>query len=94
MLREYAKQETLGPIRGWRRYVLNGLVASLLLGIGLVIAAVGVLRLLQTETSAFEGPASSLVAYLITLVSCAAIIGLVGWKIRRRTTLARKEPVR
>jgi hypothetical protein len=91
MLRDYAKQETLGPLKGWTKYVLNGLVASLLLGVGLIITAVGLLRLLQTETTAFNGPASSLVAYLITLLACAGIIGLVGWQIRRRTSLQRKD---
>lgn len=94
MLRDYAKQETLGPLRGWRRYVVNGVVASLLLGIGLVISVVGVLRLLQTETSAFEGPTSSLLVYVIALGASAAIIALVGWKVRRSTTLVRRESTR
>ena len=74
MLVTYAKQETLEPLRGWTRFVLNGLVASLLLGIGLVITAIGLLRLLQTETTAFAGPSTSILAYLITLAGCATII--------------------
>jgi hypothetical protein len=91
LVKEYARQETLGPLRGWMRYVGFGTVGSFVLGLGLVLGAVGVLRLLQTETTAFEGPNTSILAYLITAAVCVTVIGLAAWQIRRRTTLQRKD---
>lgn len=91
MVKDYARQETLGPLRGWARYLAFGSAGAVVLGIGLVIVAVGVLRLLQTETSAFSGPATSIVAYLITLAACVVVIVLVGWQISRRRSLQREE---
>lgn len=91
LVKEYARQETLGPLRGWVRYVGFGTVGSFVLGLGLVLGAVGVLRLLQTETTAFEGPNTSILAYLITAAVCVTVIGLAAWQIRRRTTLQRKD---
>lgn len=91
MVKEYARQETLGPLRGWARYVGFGVGGAFALGVGLVIVAVGILRLLQTETTAFSGPNTSLLSYLITLAACVVIIAAAGWQISRRTTLQRKE---
>ena len=89
MVKDYARQETLGPLRGWGRYVAFGAAGSLALGIGVVLLAVGVLRLLQTETTAFSGPATSILAYLITLAACVVVIGLVAWQVSRRRSLQR-----
>lgn len=91
LVKDYARQETLGPLRGWARYLAFGSAGAVALGIGLVVLAVGVLRLLQTETTAFSGPATSVVAYVITLAACFVVIGLVGWQISRRRTLQREE---
>lgn len=87
MVKDYARQETLGPLRGWLRYVGYGLLGAVVLGIGLIVLALGVLRLLQTETTAFSGPNTSIVAYSITLAVCVVVIVGVGWVIKRRTTL-------
>jgi hypothetical protein len=91
MVKYYARQETLGPLKGWLRYVSFGLAGSLVLGLGLVVGSVGVLRLLQTETGAFSGPNTSILAYVITMAVCLAVIALAGWQIKRRSSLQRKE---
>lgn len=91
MVKDYARQETLGPLRGWVRYLGFGTAGAVVLGIGLIVLAVGVLRLLQTETNAFAGPSTSVLAYLITLAACLVVIGLVGWQISRRRSLQREE---
>ncbi len=63
----YAKQETIEPIKGLGRFVAFGVAGSLLLGIGLVILLIAVLRALQTETgTTFEGN-WSWAPYLITV---------------------------
>ena len=91
MVKDYARQETLGPLRGWARYLGFGMGGAVALGIGLVVVALGVLRLLQTETTAFSGPNTSILAYLITLAACAVVIGLCGRIVLRRRSLQRKE---
>jgi hypothetical protein len=67
LVRDYAKQETLGPLKGAGRWLLLGTVGSILLGLGLLLVLVALLRLLQTEVSAFDG-AFSWVPYAIVLV--------------------------
>jgi len=52
----YVKQETLVPLRQLRRYVLFGLLGSLLLGLGVLFLALAGLRALQVETGdTFDG---------------------------------------
>lgn len=69
----YIKQETLDPVKGLGRFLAFGLAGSALVGLGLVILFLGVLRLLQEETGeAFDGHLSFL-PYVITLLACAAV---------------------
>jgi hypothetical protein len=52
----YFRQETIEPLQALGRYVAFGLGGALLLGVGVILLAVGSLRLLQTETgSTFHG---------------------------------------
>ncbi len=46
-MRDYAKQETVGPLRGAWRWLGFGLVAAFFMGLGIVILLLGVLRLTQ-----------------------------------------------
>ena len=74
LVRAYAKQETLEPIKGLGRYA----------AFGVVLLAVGVLRVLQTETSdTFDG-AWSWAPYVLTLLACAVVAGLAGMAATRR----------
>lgn len=91
LVKDYARQETLGPLRGWGRYIAFGSLGGFVLGLGLVVCAVGVLRLLQTETTAFDGPNTSILAYLITAAVCVVVIALAAWQVQRRNTLQRKD---
>ncbi|MBI2168573.1 MAG: hypothetical protein HYU28_03605 [Actinobacteria bacterium] len=50
LIKTYVRQETVDPIRGVGRFVIFGVAGALLVGTGAVLLAVGVLRLLQTET--------------------------------------------
>ena len=47
MVRDYAKQETLGPLRGAGRWLVFGLMAAFFMSLGIIILLVGVLRLSQ-----------------------------------------------
>ena len=89
LVRDYAKQETLGPLKGAGRWLALGAAGAVLIGLGSVFVLVGVLRLLQTETSAFDG-GWSWVPYLIVLVA-AAIVAAVALSRVKKATLG-KEP--
>ena len=64
----YFKQETTEPLKALGRVLAFGILGSLLLGTGVVFAAVGVLRVVQQETSAFDGN-WSFVPYVIVIVA-------------------------
>lgn len=89
LVRDYAKQETLGPLKGAGRWLLLGTIGSIFLGLGILIVLVAVLRLLQTEVSAFDG-AFSWVPYAIVFVISIMSTGIALSRIRQATL--RKEP--
>lgn len=73
-VKEYAKQETLGPLKGAGRWLGAGVAGSLLLGIGFVLLLLGLLRLLQTEWTRSATGSLSWLAYLIVLVVCVLLL--------------------
>jgi hypothetical protein len=90
-VKAYVRQETLEPLRGWGRYVGFGVAGAVLAAAGIVVALLGLLRLLQTEVDAFDGPNTSILAYLVTLCVGLIVVGLVIWQVKRRTSLQREE---
>jgi hypothetical protein len=70
---DYVKQETLQPLKGLGRFIVFGVAGSVVLGIGLVIVAIGLLRVLQGETGSTFAGNWSWVPYLICL---AAVVGV------------------
>jgi hypothetical protein len=87
----YAKQETLDPILGLRKYAGFGLLGALLFGMGSLFLEIGLLRLLQDQTGdAFDGN-WSWVPYAIVLVSSAAVAVLL-WTVGTRKRAARTTP--
>ncbi len=72
---DYAKQETLDPIKGLGRFLLWGMAGAVVGSLGLVLLLLGGLRLLQTETgSTFQGRLTW-VPYLLVVIVSAAIAG-------------------
>jgi hypothetical protein len=65
---DYIKQETLDPVKGLGRYMVFGVVGSVALSIGLIVLAVGLLRLLQGETGTTFSGNLSWVPYVICIV--------------------------
>lgn len=53
MLRAYVVQETVGPLRGLGRYLLFGLAGAIAVSVSIVLAALALMRALQSETSVF-----------------------------------------
>lgn len=77
----YAKQETVDPLRTLGRYLGFGLAGSALIGTGLALLLLGLLRGLQT-IDLFNDPAKvtggtwSWVPYLITGLTGLLLVGL------------------
>jgi hypothetical protein len=84
MIRSYAMQETVEPIKGLGRYVALGMAGSVMLGTGLILLAVGGLRALQTETGSPLTGNWSWAPYLITLAGLVLVIILAVMAIARK----------
>ncbi|HUD16363.1 MAG TPA: hypothetical protein VMQ59_03830 [Acidimicrobiales bacterium] len=83
MVVAYAKQETLGPLRGLARFVAVGAGATVALSVGALLLLLALLRALQTETgSTFQGNLSWL-PYLITAAAALVVLGLSAWRITK-----------
>ena len=80
----YARQQTIDPIRGVGRWLAFGLIGAVLMSIGLVLGVLGVLRLIQTTTIG-ESNSWSWTGYLITIAACIAVGWLAVSRIRRGT---------
>jgi hypothetical protein len=82
LVKTYAKQETVGPLRNTGRFLARGLAGGFLLGLGLILLLIGLLRVLQTETDVFDD-GWSFVPYFIVVVVGAAIAGLFVSRISK-----------
>ena len=82
LLVTYFKQETLLPLQQLGRYLAFGVAGSLLMGTGVMLVALGCLRLLQTETGdTFTGD-WSWVPYVI--VFAGLVVGAaIAWTARK-----------
>jgi hypothetical protein len=82
LTKDYARQETVDPLKGVGRYLGYGAAGALLGGLGVILLMLAGLRALQTETGdALDGSLSWL-PYIIVLVVAS---GLVAWAVTRIT---------
>ena len=79
----YAKQETLGPLRGLLRFVAFGAMGSIALSIGSLLLLLALLRALQTETGSTFGGNLSWLPYVITAGAALIVLGLSAWRITK-----------
>ncbi|HEY5024463.1 MAG TPA: hypothetical protein VII76_05755 [Acidimicrobiales bacterium] len=90
---DYAKQETLGPLKSLGRFLVFGLVGSVAITAGAVLLLLAALRALQSETgSSFTGHLSWL-PYLIVAAAAVAVMGLAAWRIVKGPGTQRHRPV-
>ena len=84
LARDYAKQETIDPLKGLGRFVSFGISGAIALGIGTSLLILGGLRALQTETgSTFTGN-WSWAPYLIVTAAGLVAIALALLRISKR----------
>jgi len=83
MVKRYARQETVDPLRGLGRYLAFGVIGSVLVAIGILLLGMSALRALQFETGdVFDGN-WSWVPYVIVAVGMAIVIALAVVAISR-----------
>jgi hypothetical protein len=81
---EYAKQETIEPLKGLGRFIAFGVAGSLALGVGVILLLLGGLRALQTETSTTFTGSWSWAPYLIAVAAGLVLVALALWRITKR----------
>ena len=86
LLVDYAKQETVDPIKGLGRFLSYGTGAMLLIGTGGVLLTVSLLRVLQTETGTTFTGNLSWIPYFITLIVASGVIYLSLKAIKRNSS--------
>jgi hypothetical protein len=81
LVRAYAKQETIGELRGTGRWLAWGAVGGISILLGLLFVLVGVLRLLQSTI--FEGSSGlSWAPYFIVLILTIVLVVFSQSRIR------------
>jgi hypothetical protein len=83
LVKGYALQETVEPLKGAGRWMGVGLAGALSFGIGGILLLLGLLRLLQTEWVRSASGALSWLSYLIVLVVGGIAIALVATRIKK-----------
>lgn len=76
LLKTYARQETVEPLKGLVRFLALGAAASVLFALGVIFLSLALLRALQTETGAHLAGHLTWIPYLITLAVAGALIAL------------------
>ena len=89
---DYAKQETVDPLKSLGRYLGWGMAGSALVAVGGLFFTVGLLRLLQTKTGgAFDG-GWSFVPYVLVMVFTVVVLGLLGFAVSRSKKTYLEQP--
>lgn len=84
-VKQYARQETLEPIKGALRWVGVGSVAALSLGLALIFSTLAVLRLSQDLGGTVLDGSWSFLHYFITLIVVAVLVAVTFSRVSRRS---------
>ena len=84
-VKQYARQETLEPIKGAVKWVAVGTLAALCLGLALVFAALGILRLSQDLGGTTLDGSWSFLHYFITLSIVAILVAVTFSRVSQRS---------
>jgi hypothetical protein len=84
-VKQYAKQETLEPLRGAFRWLAFGVAGALAIGLGLVLLVVGVLRLSQDLLGDQLDGAWSFVHYAIAAAFSVLVVVLALSRVRKKS---------
>ena len=91
LVKEYAAQETLGPIKGAGRWLGAGAAGAVLLGGGCALLVLSLLRMIQNEFGkSFRGDWTHLLPYLFALIASVAVMAFAAWRISKKKTLQKE----
>ena len=91
LVKDYARQETLGPIQGAGKWLAMGAAGAVMLGTGCVFLILGILRLVQNEFGrSFRSTWVTVVPYFIALVATVIVMTFAAWRISRKKTLQKE----
>ena len=82
-VKTYAKQETVGPLKGAGRWIAMGAAGAIALGLGLSLLLLGLLRFLQSEWSRSATGRLSWISYGIVFLVTVMILGLAMMQINK-----------
>ena len=85
VVKTYAKQETVDPLKNAGRFLAFGAAGAVVLGIGLALIVLGLLRLVQTELDNLARGGWSFVPYAIVLGVCVLVIVVAASRIKKPT---------
>ncbi|MEM9465324.1 MAG: phage holin family protein [Actinomycetota bacterium] len=85
LIKAYARQETVDPLKGAGRWVGLGLAGSILLMVGGIALTLALLRFLQEEGGSWTTGNLSWLPYLITFVALVVTIGALALRINKKT---------
>ena len=83
LTRDYAKQETIDPLKALGKFLLFGFGGAIALSLGLLFGALAVLRGLQTQTGAHLTGHWEWVPYAVAVLFTAACALLAGRSIQK-----------
>ena len=83
LLKAYAKQETVDPLKALGRYLGFGFSGAVLLALGAFFLALAALRALQTQTGDVFADTWSFVPYLIVVIGLVGIVILAVSRINK-----------
>jgi len=84
-VKQYARQETIEPLKGAARWVGVGSVAATSLGLALIFTSLGILRLSQDVGGTVLDGSWSFVHYFITLTVVAVVVKITFSRVSQRT---------
>ncbi len=84
-VKQYARQETVEPLRGAVRWLAFGIAGALAIGLGLVLVVVGVLRLSQDLLAQQLDGAWSFVHYVITAGFSVVLVVLALTRVQKKS---------
>lgn len=79
--KQYVRQETIEPAKRLGRAAGMGLLAAVLFAIGAVLLSMATLRTILGVIG--DGPIASALGYLIAMGVLIAVIGILGWRMKR-----------
>ena len=85
MVQDYARQETVEPLKALGKWIGFGIGGAVMVAIGLGYLTFGLLRWTQS-LDVFEGDTRNFWPYLIAFGGLMVCIGLTGWAMTRKFT--------